>query len=83
MWGADLGVLRRTASGREIGPEQSVPFADWLEAYTSGAAYAGEQQGERGSITPGKLAALVVLDCADAGARVAQTWKRGTLVHSA
>lgn len=80
-WGADLGVLRRTASGKEFEPEQSVPFTDWLEAYTTGAAYAGGQEAERGSITPGKLADLVVLDRADTGARVLQTWKRGVLVH--
>ena len=73
-------MLRRTASGKDFEPEQSVPFRDWLEAYTTGAAYAGGQEDERGSITPGKLADLVVLDRADTGARVLQTWKRGTLV---
>ncbi len=83
MWGADLGVLRRTASGKEFEPEQAVPFGDWLDAYTIGAAYAGGQEHERGSLTPGKLADLVVLDHADAGARVVQTWKRGALVHAA
>jgi predicted amidohydrolase YtcJ len=82
LWGADLGVLRRTESGTEFEPEQSVPFGDWLEAYTSGAAYAGGQEAERGSITPGKLADLVVLDRAGIGARVLHTWKRGELVHS-
>ena len=81
-WGADLGVLRTTASGKEFEPEQSVPFTDWLAAYTVGAAYAGGQEHERGSITPGKLADLVVLDRADTGARVLQTYKRGTLVHT-
>ena len=78
LWGTDLGVLRRTASGKEFEPEQSLPFATWLEAYTVGAAYAGGQEAERGSISPGKLADLVVLDRADTGARVLQTWKRGT-----
>jgi predicted amidohydrolase YtcJ len=55
---------------------------DWLEAYTSGAAFADGQEDEPGSITPGNLADLVVLDRADTGARVLQTWKRGDLVHS-
>jgi predicted amidohydrolase YtcJ len=82
LWGADVGVLRRTESGKEFQPEQSVPFGDWLVAYTSGAAFAGGQEDERGSITPGKLADLVVLDRGDTGARVLQTWKRGELVHS-
>lgn len=82
VWGADLGVLRTTASGKEFEPGQSLPFPAWLEAYTAGAALAGGQETERGSITPGKLADLVVLDRADTGARVLQTWKRGVLVHS-
>ena len=83
LWGADLGVLRRTAAGKDFEAEQSVPFLDWLAAYTTGAAYAGGQEDERGSLTPGKLADLVVLDRADTGARVLQTWKRGDLVFSA
>lgn len=83
IWGADLGVLRRTESGKEFEPEQSVPFDEWLAAYTTGAAYAGGQETERGSIAAGKLADLVVLDRADTGARVLQTWKRGALVHRA
>ena len=83
LWGAALGVLRRTTAGQDFEPEQSVPFTDWLAAYTTGAAYAGGQEAERGSLTPGKLADLVVLDRADAQARVLQTWKRGNLAFSA
>jgi len=83
LWGADLGVLRRTAAGKDFEPEQSVPFLDWLAAYTTGAAYAGGQEHERGSLSPGKLADLVVLDRAATGAGVLQTWKRGDLVFSA
>ena len=82
LWGATLGVLRRTAAGRDFEPEQSVPFADWLAAYTTGAAYAGGQEAERGAIRPGLLADLVVLDRADTGARVLQTWKRGARVFT-
>ena len=33
-----------------------------LAAYTMGSAYAEFQEGEKGSITPGKLADLVILD---------------------
>ncbi|MFM8303088.1 MAG: amidohydrolase family protein, partial [Actinomycetota bacterium] len=83
LWGAGLGVLRRTAAGREFEAEQSVPFLDWLAAYTSGAAYAGGQEDERGSLTPGKLADLVVLDRPDVGARVLRTYKRGVPVVGA
>ena len=70
-------------AAKDFEAEQSVPFLDWLAAYTTGAAYAGAQEDERGSLTPGKLADLVVLDRADTGARVLQTWKRGDLVFSA
>ncbi len=59
-------------------PEQSVPFDDWLAAYTRGAAFAGGQERERGSLTPGKRADLVVLDRADVGAQVLETWIGGT-----
>ena len=83
VWGADLGVLRRTHSGKDFEPEQSVPFTDWLAAYTIGAAVAGGQEDERGSLRPGKVADLVVLDRADTGARVLRTYRRGELVASA
>jgi predicted amidohydrolase YtcJ len=83
VWGADLGVLRRTDSGKDFEPEQSVPFTDWLAAYTIGAAVAGGQEDERGSLRPGKVADLVVLDRADTGARVLRTYRRGDLVASA
>jgi len=59
---------------------QSVPFEDWLAAYTRGAAFAGGQEDERGSLTPGKRADLVVLDRADAGAAVEETWIGGECV---
>ena len=83
IWGAARGELRRTSAGTDFAPEQSVPFTDWLAAYTTGAAYAGGQEAERGSLSPGKLADLVVLDRTDVEARVLQTWKRGDLVFSA
>ena len=77
LWGAAHGLTRRTDAGLDFEPEQSVPFDDWLAAYTRGAAYAGGQEHERGSLTPGKRADLVVLDRADAGARVLETWIGG------
>jgi len=42
-------------------PEQALTVAQALYAYTMGAAYAGGQETRQGSITPGKLADLVVL----------------------
>ena len=74
------GVTRRTANGGVIGPEQSVPYLDWLRAYTAGAAFAGGQEGERGRLAPGLQADLVVLDGAldaEHPPRVAETWVAG------
>jgi predicted amidohydrolase YtcJ len=77
LWGAAHGLTRRTSGGIDFEPEQSVPFEDWLAAYTRGAAFAGGQEHERGTITPGKRADLVVLDRAEVGARVLETWIGG------
>lgn len=82
LWGATHGLTRRTSGGLDFEPEQSVPFEDWLAAYTRGAAFAGGQEHERGTITPGKRADLVVLDHADAGARVLETWIGGECAYT-
>jgi len=42
-------------------PEQKIKVADAVEAYTMGSAYAEFQEKEKGSITPGKLADMVLL----------------------
>ena len=76
LWGAAHGLTRRTDAGLDFEPEQSVPFDDWLAAYTRGAAFAGGQEHERGSLTPGKRADLVVLDRADASAARARDLDR-------
>ena len=83
LWGAARGLTRRTSGGLDFEPEQSVPFEDWLAAYTIGAAFAGGQEHERGSISPGKRADLVVLDRAGAGATVLETWIGGEAVFRA
>jgi hypothetical protein len=81
-----LGVTRRTGSGGVLGPEQALGYEQWLHAYTAGAAYAGGQEHERGSITPGKRADLVVLEGdldAEKPPRVVETWFGGRLVYAA
>ena len=83
LLGSGLGVTRRAGSGAVIDEGQSVPMLDWLEAYTVGAAYAGGQEHERGSLEVGKRADLVVLDGAlapEPPPTVAQTWVAGRLV---
>lgn len=57
-------VTRATLDGRHPGgwmPEQKVSVAEALEAYTAGAAYAEFKEREKGTITAGKLADLVLL----------------------
>ena len=43
-------------------PEERLPVADAVRAYTLDAAYAGGTDHLLGSLTPGKLADLVLLD---------------------
>ncbi|HEY5013949.1 MAG TPA: amidohydrolase family protein, partial [Acidimicrobiia bacterium] len=84
LWGAAKGASRRTSGGIDFEPGQAVPVDDWIEAYTRGAAFAGGQEHERGSITVAKRADLVVLD-ADVGGGdpcVAETWVAGACVFT-
>lgn len=57
-------VTRATLDGKNPNgwfPEQKLSVAEAIEAYTMGSAYAEFQEKEKGSITPGKLADMVVL----------------------
>jgi predicted amidohydrolase YtcJ len=57
-------VTRATLDGKNPNgwfPEQKLTVAEAVEAYTMGSAYAEFQEKEKGSITPGKLADLVML----------------------
>lgn len=77
------GTTRRTRSGKILDPAQAVDYEDWLRAYTIGAAHAGGQADERGSLTPGKRADLVVLHGSldpESPPQVVQTWVAGNLV---
>jgi predicted amidohydrolase YtcJ len=60
---------------------QALPLEEWLRAWTVGAAFAGGQEHERGSLTPGKRADLVVLDGLpeDPATEVVQTWVSGAM----
>lgn len=57
-------VTRETLDGKHPDgwlPGQKLTVAEAVEAYTMGSAYAEFQEKEKGSITPGKLADLVLL----------------------
>ena len=57
-------VTRRTLDGKHPQgwvPEQKISAAEALHAYTVGSAFAEFQEKEKGTITPGKLADLVIL----------------------
>jgi predicted amidohydrolase YtcJ len=77
------GATRRTGSGGVLGPEQAIGYEGWLRLYSAGAAYAGGQEHERGTLTPGKRADLVVLEGrldAENPPRVVETWVEGARV---
>jgi predicted amidohydrolase YtcJ len=57
-------VTRATLDGKNPNgwfPEQKLTVQEAVEAYTMGSAYAEFQESEKGSITPGKLADMVLL----------------------
>jgi predicted amidohydrolase YtcJ len=57
-------VTRRTLDGKNPKgwvPEQKLSVEEAVHAYTIGSAYAEFQEGVKGTITPGKLADLVIL----------------------
>jgi predicted amidohydrolase YtcJ len=63
--GIYAAVTRRTLDDRHPDgwvPEQKITVEEALRAYTSGAAYAGFRERELGTIAPGMLADLVLID---------------------
>ena len=64
MFGLYAAVTRATLDGKNPDgwfPEQKVSIKEAIEAYTMGSAYAEFQDTVKGSITPGKLADMVIL----------------------
>jgi predicted amidohydrolase YtcJ len=61
LLGIQAAVLRRDADGHLIAADQSIGAAEALRAYTMGGAIATGDEGNRGSLGPGKWADLAVL----------------------
>src|SRR3954451_11428552 len=62
--GVYAAVTRATLDGKNPAgwiPEEKITLSEAIEAYTMGAAFAEFQEREKGSITPGKLADVVIL----------------------
>ena len=59
VWAA---VNRTTVSGRVAGPEQRISVQDALKAVTLDAAYSIRLEESVGSLEPGKLANLTILE---------------------
>jgi len=57
-------VTRATLDGKNPDgwvPQQKITLAEAIEAYTMGSAFAEFQENDKGSLTPGKLADVIVL----------------------
>ncbi|PYT73754.1 MAG: amidohydrolase [Acidobacteria bacterium] len=65
MLGLYAAVTRATLDGKNPGgwfPEQKLTLEEAVQAYTMGSAFAEFREKEKGSLTPGKFADVVVLD---------------------
>ncbi len=65
MLGLYAAVTRATLDGKNPNgwfPEQKLTLKEAIEAYTMGSAYAEFREKEKGSLTVGKLADVIVLD---------------------
>lgn len=78
-------VTRRTRSGDILGPDERVPVEVALKAMTLWAAWQHYEDDRKGSLTPGKLADMVLLDADPmtidpdrlAGIKVTEVYKDG------
>jgi predicted amidohydrolase YtcJ len=59
MW---IAITRQTTQGEVIHPEERLTREQALKMYTAWSAYLSRSEKDRGSIEPGKLADMVVID---------------------
>lgn len=88
VWSA---VTRKRRNGEVLGPDERISPLDAIKAITINAAYSYFEENRKGSIEPGKLADLVILDgnplTVDADAikdiKVVETIKQGSTIYPA
>ncbi len=89
MVGLYAAVTRKGMSGRVFAAEEAISMMEALQAYTLFGAWLSFEEDLKGSIEPGKLADLIVLDqdlltvAAEKimDTKVLQTWLGGRLVY--
>jgi predicted amidohydrolase YtcJ len=59
--GIYAATSRTAETGQKLSPEQAISPSQSLWIYTSGGSHASHEEGIKGTITPGKLADIVVL----------------------
>jgi len=60
--GIQSAMTRATASGRVLGPRESISLEEGIRLYTVMAARAAHEEHDKGVLAPGKLADIAVLD---------------------
>jgi predicted amidohydrolase YtcJ len=55
-------VTRKSMSGQVVAPEEAISIADTIRTYTWNGAYLAKEENIKGSIEPGKLADMIILD---------------------
>jgi predicted amidohydrolase YtcJ len=62
MYGLYTAVTRKGQSGTVYGPEESITIAEAIRMYTANGAYLTFEENIKGTLEPGKLADMIVLD---------------------
>jgi predicted amidohydrolase YtcJ len=55
-------VTRKTINGNVIGPEECISVLDAIRVYTYNGAFLSKDEEKLGSIEPGKLADMIIVD---------------------
>src|SRR5699024_8912877 len=62
MRGIHAAIKRKSDSGKIIGEQQTISLIEAIRMYTINGAYASFEENIKGSVEPGKLADIIVLD---------------------